>query len=30
LHEKFNIHLDADATGVRYYPTNKNLIKWDK
>jgi len=27
LHEKFNIHLDADATGVRYYPTNKNLIK---
>jgi phage pi2 protein 07 len=28
LHKKFNIHLDADATGVRYYPTNQNLKRW--
>lgn len=25
LHKKFNINLSADATGVRYYPTNQNL-----
>jgi hypothetical protein len=27
LHKKFNIHLDSDAIGVRYYPTNKHLTK---
>lgn len=27
LHEKFNLNLNTDAMGVRYYPTNQNL-KW--
>jgi ATP-dependent helicase/DNAse subunit B len=27
LHEKFNINLNMDTQGVRYYPTNKHLTK---
>ena len=27
LHEKFNINLNMDTQGVRYYPTNLNLTK---
>jgi hypothetical protein len=30
LHEKFNINLNMDTQGIRYYPTNKHLTKWDK
>lgn len=29
LHKKFNINLNTDTQGVRYYPTNLNLKKWD-
>lgn len=27
LHKKFNINLNTDTQGVRYYPTNLNLTK---
>lgn len=27
LHKKFNINLNTDTQGVRYYPTNLNLKK---
>lgn len=25
LHEKFNLNLNKDAMGIRYYPVNQNL-----
>ena len=27
LHEKFNLNLNTDAMGIRYYPVNQNLRK---